>query len=112
LFTCTPIWGIAGRWVIKADYLWKIEKKDNQKLIEEKNKLEEELYGYNLKFKYRRAVNKIVNKISITEKEKKVKIIIDVLWKIENLSEKYKNNKKIIDILIYLKNKLTLELFK
>ncbi len=103
LFTCTPIWGIAWRWIIKADYI-----------NEEKIKLQNDLDWKNISLKYKRIISKFNYRISKLDKTKQKEIIVKILNKIDNLlkQNKIKNNKKIKDILDYLKMKLIEQLFK
>ena len=103
LFTCTPIWGIAGRWIIKANYI-----------NEEKQALQDKLSGNKVPYKYKILLNKFNNRLSKLDKTKKTKVIVKILSKIDKLLEnpKFKNNEKIKNILDYLKILLLKNLFE
>ena len=61
LFTCTPIGGIAGRWVVKAKYI-----------DEEKISLEDILYGRLLTTQEQKTVKQYfdsIKKLSLSEKQ-------------------------------------------
>ena len=108
MFTCTPIWGIAGRWIIKANYIWDEVKKEKIK------QLQEELYWKNISYKYRKAIYNFISKINKIDSEKREEIIVKVINKIDILllQDKYKNNEKINNLLKYLRSKLLEELFE
>jgi LPXTG-site transpeptidase (sortase) family protein len=107
LFTCTPIWWIAWRWVIEAKYI------DDNK-IELQNKIKFDLIDRKIKIKIHNVVNKIWN---INEKNKKktiLKIFNSIISKEKQLS-KMKETEKIKylkTVLKYLKYKLALEYYK
>jgi len=113
MFTCTPIWGIAGRWIIKADYIDPLAN-EKQAIIQEKQKLEKELYWTDVSVRYKLAINKLIRKINKISWEKRKEIIVKVIDRIDILlsQDKYKNNKKIVAVLKYLRTKLLRELFE
>jgi len=108
LFTCTPIWGIVGRWIVKANYIWDEDK--NEKI----RKLKEELYWLNISYKYKKSINNFISKIEKIDYNKKDIIIIRIINKIDLLlnKAKYKDNKKINNLLKYLRIELLKTLFE
>jgi len=102
LITCTPIWGISGRWIIKAKYIDK-EKSELIKKISF-NSLDRKLKIKitNLVKKIWNDKNKVLNIFNlIIKKEKQI-------WKLNET----KKIKKIKIVLEYLKFKLAMEYYK
>ncbi|MCD5380873.1 carboxypeptidase regulatory-like domain-containing protein, partial [Candidatus Gracilibacteria bacterium] len=100
LFTCTPIGGIEGRWIIKAKYI-----------NEDKIQLQKAIEGLDIATKYKLSINKIVYKLSKYSGEKKKKIILKIYTRISKLEAKQTNKQK-LDILKYLKIRLLIEYFE
>lgn len=98
LTTCTPIWGIKWRWVVKAKY-----EDENIK------SLQKEVYFTDIPFSTKILIYEFISKIksSINNvKERKI-IFIKIYSKVNHILKKYSDNKKISRILEYLKFKLT-----
>ena len=97
LITCTPIWWIEWRWVIKAKYV-----------NERKAELENYLYGTNISAKYRIAIARFIEKLESFDWEKREAATRMVFDKIDRVAEQAKDNQKLSDILDYFKMKLAL----
>ncbi len=108
LFTCTPIGGIAHRWIVRA-------KLDSQQDLGQKiYELESKLYGYNVLYKYKILINKVIKQkiepLSPQQKETKIPQIIKKIDKFLS-NPKYNSNKTLKATLEYLRMKLLLSLF-
>ncbi len=96
LFTCTPIWWIKWRWIIKAKYI-----------NENKKELMEYVYWTNIPVKYRIMINKFVNKIN---NKNNILRTYSKLSKIWQRKENMKGNMK--EIIKYFKIKLAIKYFE
>jgi sortase (surface protein transpeptidase) len=103
LFTCTPIWWVQWRWIIKARYF-----------SEDKETLEDYIYWNSIWLQDKNMINNIISKIHKIDNNKKT-IILTTYNKIEEIVAKIwdknsKSNEK-YDMLNYLKLKLAIEYF-
>lgn len=102
LFTCTPIWGISGRWIIKAKYV-----------DEAISELQDELAFNDVSFKYKLAITKLVRKIwNLENNEKKQEILSVIYNKVDILLEKHNSNKKLVRIFELLQLEISKEILK
>ncbi len=102
LFTCTPIWGTAGRWIIKAKYI--------EEMISD---LQREVNYTDVSSNYKTMINKVVKRVaSIKDPENKSQALYNLYLKNEKIIESHKNNKKITRIFGYLKLWLSKEISK
>ena len=102
LITCTPIWWIAGRWIIKAKFI-----------DEEKIELEKRIWFNSIGIKLKIKINNIVKRV--WKNKKTVLKIFNSIIKKEKEIYKLKETKKIKQIKVileYLKYKLALEYYK
>ncbi len=97
LFTCTPIWNLTWRWIVKAKYY-----------DEEKIALEKELYWKDISIKEKKMFKNLIKKLSTLEKTKKGEIIIKIFKILD--SEKVKAFSE--NSIKYLKLLLTKECYK
>ena len=101
LLTCTPIWWIEWRWIIKAKYI-----------DDEKEKLINEIYGNYIDNKFKNWIDKFILSLSkISDYEKKKFIILKIYQKTKPIEEKNKSS-VIRDRFKYLNLRLAIELFK
>ncbi len=94
LFTCTPIWWIDGRWIIKA------------KFIEDKISVTPTAIPQ-VSQKYKLAIWRFINRIQdIQDDSKRLETLYVVYDKLENLKTKYASNTKMMDLLEYMQYKI------
>ncbi len=109
LLTCTPIWGIAHRWIVKARLV--PEQDLGLKIYE----LRRELYGLDVPYKYRVLIDNIVTQkfASLSSDERRV-AISNVIKKIDKLlaDKDLMKNKTVKATLDYLRMKLLFVLFE
>lgn len=95
LFTCTPIWWIAWRWIIKAKYI-----------DEEKTELESYIYWNKIDTKLRQRLDLFIFELSKMNIEKRNELILKLYkWLLQK--ENSSNNKYLLEIIYYFKLKLS-----
>jgi len=94
LFTCTPIWGIAGRWIIK----WKYIEPEIEPVIQKKPTISQD-------FKF--AVSRFMQRILATKDDTKRLQTLYVMYdRIQEMLVKYEWNQRIVDLLEYIEYNL------
>jgi len=102
LFTCTPIWGLSGRWIIKAKYI-----------DEAISDIQDELEFNDVEYKYKMAISKVMRKIrNISDENKKQEILSIIYNKLDTITEKHSENKKISRIFELLQYEVSKEILK
>jgi len=101
LFTCTPIWWVEGRWIIKAKFIEEnsiITQEDSIEVV-----VEEKDYFYKLSTRYKLIVRSFLNKIdSIESLEERKELYVQVYNKISEVLPSYSDNEDITLLLEYL----------
>jgi uncharacterized repeat protein (TIGR01451 family) len=102
LFTCTPIWGIAGRWIIKAKYIDEVAKN-----------LESEIYFSDIDSTYKNLANSFIKQVADLEDEtEKQQTLYKVYYKLDSYLEKYVNSPKTYRLLEFIKYRIAEEILK
>lgn len=102
LFTCTPIGGIAGRWIIKAKYI-------DEAITE----IENELSFNDVDYKYKSAIYKVMIKIrNISDENKKEEMLSTIYNKLDIILEKYEDDNKISRIFELFQYEIAKEILK
>lgn len=105
LFTCTPIWGIEGRWIIKARYI----EDDNQKMLEENQQetiVEQTWYFSGLDPRYREAIDTFAEAFESNTTGDIRSEAYELYQKVDTLLMKYDGNAQVTLVLEYLQYKL------
>lgn len=99
LFTCTPIWGIEWRWIIKAKYLdeaiWDLQR---------------EVYFEDVSPEYKKRIESFLTKLKEFPKEKQITIFFQAFARIDEVKGKYKDNQRIYRILEFLQFRIANEI--
>jgi len=102
LFTCTPIGGIVGRWIIKAKYI-------DEAIAD----IQDELSFNDVEFKYKIAIYKVMRKIrNFSDKDKKEEVLSTIYNKLDIVLEKYSSNEKISRIFEFFQLEVSKEILK
>ena len=95
LFTCTPIWGITGRWIIQAKY------------IEPDNNLPKKQFSTKVEVKDKIAVQKLLNRIkSVPDDTKRLATLYKVYERLQWLIRKFSSDPKSTTFLRYLEYRI------
>ncbi len=100
LITCTPVWGVKGRWVVSAKYI-----------DENKEDLRKYIYGEDLSFDYKVKIERFLKKLNTYSEEKRKKLILKLYKAILKFEAKGKAD-KMIEAINYLKLKIARNYFE
>lgn len=91
LFTCTPIGGVEGRWVVKAKYL-------DEAIVEIQSKLMFE----DVSQKYRQKIAQIMRSLEALPEEERRDMYLKIYSRILTLLPKYEDSEKLTRVLQFL----------
>jgi len=99
LFTCTPIWGIEWRWIIKAKYVDEVV-----------SELEKEVYFQDVSSEYKIRIQNILNIINTFSLEERLDIHVTAFNRIEILKPDYIDNVSVYRLLEFLQLRIAREI--
>jgi hypothetical protein len=102
LFTCTPIGGLSGRWIIETKFI-----------DEAISEIQDELQFNDVDYKYKMAISKVMRKIrNISNEDNKQEILATIYNKLDIVLEKHSDKKDIYRIFELFQLEIAKEIIK